>query len=222
MTRPDLCLEFVNTRYWRGQATPTETLHQPEDLAAWSTANGGPKGAKPLARKEFDQAIELREMIHRLFDAEAQDKAPAARDLEALNHALAEAPARTTLRRERGLYGWDVDIRSGTALAMLAPSYGRQAICWRARGSTGCAAAPIPNAAGSSSTIAAPANGAGARCRAAATGPRPSGTITRAGRAERPQQKGPREGPLICIELVERVSAGCSATSWRRPCRLRS
>ncbi|MBN9516251.1 MAG: ABATE domain-containing protein [Alphaproteobacteria bacterium] len=121
MNRPDLCLEFVNTRYWRGQATPTETLNQPEDLAAWSTANGGPKSAKPLARKEFDQAIELRELIHRLFDAEAQDKTPATRDLEALNQALAEAPARTTLRRERGLYGWDVDIRSGTALAMLAP-----------------------------------------------------------------------------------------------------
>ena len=43
MSRPDLCLEFVNTRYWRGQATPTETLNQPEDLATWSTANGGPK-----------------------------------------------------------------------------------------------------------------------------------------------------------------------------------
>lgn len=121
MNRPDLCLEFVNTRYWRGQATPTETLNQPEDLAVWSTANGGPKSAKPLARKEFGQAIELRELIHRLFDAEAQDRAPAQRDLEALNHALAEAPARTTLRRDRGLYGWDVDIRSGTALALLAP-----------------------------------------------------------------------------------------------------
>ena len=26
MNRPDLCLEFVNTRFWRGQAEPTETL----------------------------------------------------------------------------------------------------------------------------------------------------------------------------------------------------
>ena len=39
MSRPDLCLEFANTRYWRGQPTPTETLNSAEDLAAWSAAN---------------------------------------------------------------------------------------------------------------------------------------------------------------------------------------
>src|SRR5262245_61452382 len=110
MNRSDLCLEFVNTRYWRGQATPTETLKAPEDLAAWMVANGGAKGARAPARKEFERALELRELIHRLFDAEAQDKAPATRDLEALNAALAVAPARTTLRRERGVYGWDIDL----------------------------------------------------------------------------------------------------------------
>jgi predicted RNA-binding Zn ribbon-like protein len=121
MTRPDLCLEFVNTRYWRGQTTPTETLNTPEDLAAWMAANGGPKGAKPPMRKEFERALELRELVHRVFDAEAQDKAPAARDLEALNAALAAAPARTTLKRERGVYGWDIDLRSGTAVVLLAP-----------------------------------------------------------------------------------------------------
>ena len=121
MNRPDLCLEFANTRYWRGQEAPTETLNAPEDLAAWTTANEGLKLAKPPARREFDRAIEVRELIHRLFDAHAQAKAPAARDVEALNEALSEAPARTTLKRERGSYAWDVDMRSGTALALLAP-----------------------------------------------------------------------------------------------------
>jgi predicted RNA-binding Zn ribbon-like protein len=121
MNRPDLCLEFVNTRYWRGQDVPTETLNAPDDLAAWIAANGGPKLTKAPTTREFERAIGLRETIHRLFDAEAQDKAPAARDLEALNEALEKAPARTTLKRERGGYGWDVDIRSGTALALLAP-----------------------------------------------------------------------------------------------------
>ena len=121
MNRPDLCLEFVNTRYWRGQDAPTETLNAPDDLAAWVAANGAPKGVKSPTSREFERAIELRETIHRLFDAEAQDKAPATRDLEALNEALAKAPARTSLRRERGGYGWDVDIKSGTALALLAP-----------------------------------------------------------------------------------------------------
>lgn len=121
MIRADLCLEFVNTRYWRGQTTPTETLNRPEDLAVWSGANVGSKAVKPLVAPEFDRALELRELIHRLFDAHAQGKAPPPRDIEALNQALATAPARTTLRRDRNGYGWDVDLRSGTALTLLAP-----------------------------------------------------------------------------------------------------
>ncbi|MBI3197919.1 MAG: ABATE domain-containing protein [Rhodospirillales bacterium] len=121
MNRSDLCLEFVNTRYWRGQEAPTETLNAPEDLAAWTAANEGLKPAKPPARREFERALELRELVHRLFDAHAQSRTPAARDVESLNAVLSEAPARTTLKRERSGYAWDVDMRAGTALALLAP-----------------------------------------------------------------------------------------------------
>ena len=78
MSSPDLCLEFANTRYWRGQDTPTETLNAPEDLAAWTTANEGLKLAKPPTRREFERALELRELVYRLFDAHAQAKAPTA------------------------------------------------------------------------------------------------------------------------------------------------
>jgi len=115
MTRPDLCLDFANTRYWRGQATPTETLNAPADLAAWAKI---PRAPSP---REFEQAIALRETLYRLFDAQAQGKQAAPRDLEALNTALAQAPARTALKRSRGGYEWDVDPRGGTALALLAP-----------------------------------------------------------------------------------------------------
>lgn len=115
MTRPDLCLDFANTRYWRGQAVPTETLNAPADLAAWA------KVPKPPSPKEFEQAITLREMLYRLFDAQAQGKQAAPRDLEALNIALALAPARKALKRSRSGYEWDVDPRAGTALALLAP-----------------------------------------------------------------------------------------------------
>ncbi len=115
MTRPDLCLDFANTRYWRGQAAPTETLNAPADLAAWAKA---PKAPSP---KEFEQAITLRETIYRLFDAHAQGKPASPRDLEGLNAALAQAPARKALKRNRGAYEWDVDAKSGTALALLAP-----------------------------------------------------------------------------------------------------
>ncbi len=115
MNRPDLCLEFANTRYWRGQDTPTETLNTPADLAAWA------KAPKPPTQKEFERALELRETIHRLFDTVAQGKAPAARDFDRLNAALAAAPARTVLKRGSEAFDWELDIRSGAALAVLAP-----------------------------------------------------------------------------------------------------
>ena len=114
MTRPDLCLDFANTRYWRGQDTPTETLNAPADLAGWA------KVSKAPGPKEFETALGLRETIHRLFDAQAQGKAPTSRDLDALNAALASAPARRTLKRGREGYEWDVDMKSGTALGLLA------------------------------------------------------------------------------------------------------
>jgi len=115
MTRPDLCLDFANTRYWRGQSAPTETLNAPADLAAWA------KAPKAASAKEFEQAIALRETLYRLFDGHAQGKPAAPRDLETLNTALAQAPARKALKRSRGGYDWDVDAKSGTALALLAP-----------------------------------------------------------------------------------------------------
>ena len=120
MNRPDLCLEFANTRYWRGQSSPTETLNEPDDLASWLAGNVA-KEARPLSRRDFERALEARETIYRVFDATARGKAPAGSDLEALNAALTAAPARRALRRERGGFVWDVDMRGSTALAQLAP-----------------------------------------------------------------------------------------------------
>lgn len=120
MIRADLCLEFANTRYWRGQATPTETLNSAEDFSGWAAANIA-KGTKAPQRRDFDRAIELRETIYRLFDAVTLDKPPAPRDLQTLNTALAEAPARTRLRKEREGFSWDVEMKASTALGLLAP-----------------------------------------------------------------------------------------------------
>ena len=107
---------FRQTRYWRGQEAPTETLNAP----GRSRRLG--KGAQAsLAARSSSGPSRLRETIYRLFDAQAQGKAAAPRDLEALNAALAQAPARTTLKRGRDGYDWEVDAKSGTALALLAP-----------------------------------------------------------------------------------------------------
>ncbi|MBV8186728.1 MAG: ABATE domain-containing protein [Alphaproteobacteria bacterium] len=120
MSRPDLCLEFANTRYWRGQPAPTESLNAPEDLAAWMASNVS-KEARPLSRREFERALELRETIYRVFDATARGKPPAGSDLAALNGELGSAPPRAVLRRERAGFAWDVDLRATTAPAALAP-----------------------------------------------------------------------------------------------------
>ncbi len=120
MNRPDLCLEFANTRYWRGQPTPTETLNGPEDLTTWAAGNIS-KEARPLTRRDFERALDVRETIYRVFDATARGRAPAAADLEALNEALAATPARKALRRERGGFVWEVELRGSTALGQFAP-----------------------------------------------------------------------------------------------------
>jgi predicted RNA-binding Zn ribbon-like protein len=120
VSRPDLCLEFANTRYWRGQETPTETLNSAEDLSAWAIGNIS-RDARPLPKREFERAIAARETIYRLFDAATRGKAPAPDELKALNELLAAAPARTALKRERNGFSWEVDMRGSTALGQLAP-----------------------------------------------------------------------------------------------------
>ncbi len=115
MSRPDLCLDFANTRYYRGRTEPTETLNAPGDLATWT------KAAKAPSSREFETALALRETIYRLFDANADGRTPAARDLDAFNAALASAPGRKMLKRGRDGYSWEIDAKSGTALATLAP-----------------------------------------------------------------------------------------------------
>ncbi len=70
----DLCLNFANTRYWRGSATPTEDLNTPDDLLRWA---GAAERLPSALVKRFDQAtifseaIRLRETIFRCFAATA-------------------------------------------------------------------------------------------------------------------------------------------------------
>src|SRR5437879_13553962 len=121
MIRPDLCLDYANTRYWRGQPVATETLTAAADLAAWAAATGGVPAARALPKQEFEQALELRETLYRLFNGASDGKAPAVRDLQALNAALASAPARTRLTRDKSGFSWEIGARPATALTRLGP-----------------------------------------------------------------------------------------------------
>ncbi len=128
---PTLCLDYVNTRYWRGSETATETLGDTAALAAWLGREGGAPAswASVLARmaqdepaaaqRLFERAIDLRETIHRLLVARATGEKVQARDIALLNEALAQAPSRERLDGHSS--GWTVPRAAASAETLLAP-----------------------------------------------------------------------------------------------------
>lgn len=135
--RAGLCLDFANTRSWRGRATPQEDLGDFEQLIAWSVAAGAIDGAsgKALAvwgrdhparsAAIFGEALQLRETIYRLFDR-GPEGLPRDDDFNRLNRALAAAPARMTLRSAADGFAWGVARLKPTATSVLA------AVLWSA------------------------------------------------------------------------------------------
>src|ERR1700722_1053107 len=131
--REDTCLDYANTRMWRGSAAPVEQLGALPDvldwiagiaglaadtsaaLLAWSAAN--PTDAASL----FAAVIALRELVYRVFSAVASGAPVAEADLAALNRALAQAPPRADLARLAGAYAWRIDHAGLSAPALLAP-----------------------------------------------------------------------------------------------------
>lgn len=132
-TRADLCLEFANTLYWRGSDPPTEGLKGPEDLVAWCAAQGtlDAGSLKPFVRQwkshprtgaaAFAEAVDLREAIYRVFSSAASGKEAIAADLDLLNTALGQAPARVKLHRGAKGYCWRADKARTTVPVLLAP-----------------------------------------------------------------------------------------------------
>ena len=108
MICPDLCLDL---RQYALLARPGHA-HGDVERARRSLGLGrGQCFQAALARKEFETALSLRETIHRLFDAQAQGKPPAARDLDTLNAALASR-ARHARHWKRGREGYEWDVEA--------------------------------------------------------------------------------------------------------------
>jgi predicted RNA-binding Zn ribbon-like protein len=117
----DLCLTFANTRYWRGTASPAEQLNSADDVVQWA-AKAGHLPAAMVKRFERsaalqEEAIELREIIHRCFATVATGRAPAENDVGELNAALAETPPRQRVH----VNGWDVGFPEPWITTLLAP-----------------------------------------------------------------------------------------------------
>jgi predicted RNA-binding Zn ribbon-like protein len=123
----ELCLNFANTRFWRGsEPAATEQLATAKALGDWLAANA----AMPLMHKDkrssdldalFDSAIALREAIYRIFLGLGEGRAPPPGDLEVFNRALAETPQRLGISARGGAYSWVVAAPAVSLGGMLAP-----------------------------------------------------------------------------------------------------
>lgn len=115
----DLCLDFANSRYWRGTAEPTETLNSFDDLFTWLAAANALdaqtiealKSGWPPSGSDFRDMIELREALYRIFTAIAAHKEPAQADIERFNRTLLTAPARGQLVKHNGVYLWRAELK---------------------------------------------------------------------------------------------------------------
>lgn len=128
-----LCLDFANTRFWRGSPSPTEELHGPADLLRWCESAGALDPATlcraaehwhshpDAAEAGFSEAIAIREAVFRTFAAIAVGGAPAREDLETLNAALNAAPERSRLRQGEAGYVWELPAGQPGPELLLAP-----------------------------------------------------------------------------------------------------
>jgi len=127
------CLDYANTRMYRGSAAPVEQFAEWPALVDWIAGNGAlvAEAAADLrgwadadaegAAALFASAIALREVVYRVFSAVASGAPVAEADLAALNQALAEAPPRARLARLGGAYVWRIERAGLSAPALLAP-----------------------------------------------------------------------------------------------------
>ena len=128
-----LCLDYANTRYWRGSEAPTEALGAFGDLLDWLACSTGLPAsiiaaARDWARHDaagaqaaFDEAVETREAIYRIFAAVAEGEPVPEHELARLNQALAAAPARRHVARLDGGYGWEIALAEIDPPKLLAP-----------------------------------------------------------------------------------------------------
>ena len=130
--RDDLCLNFVNTCYWRGGPSPTDDLRAIGDVVAFAAgggvepaltdALGGHWEAHTLAADlAFAAAIELREALHRIFAAIAEGAVAASADLAAFNDALEAAAERSRMGLRDNAYVWEIALPARTAVGLLSP-----------------------------------------------------------------------------------------------------
>jgi predicted RNA-binding Zn ribbon-like protein len=115
-----LCLDFVNTLAWRTSGQPNDRLQNLDDLLAWSIYVGllspdkvealypTSQKEKALATQVMEEALLLRESIHRIFSALIAYKEPDSIDITTLRTVFAQAVLRADLVDVDKRYVWRV------------------------------------------------------------------------------------------------------------------
>jgi predicted RNA-binding Zn ribbon-like protein len=105
----NLALDFVNTVEDRLGPDREDFLTGPAELAEWGALAGvlGDHARASEPRAELEAAMELREHLTAIFEAQIAGRPAGRRDLDALAQAVAAADTEGTLERgEDGLLGW--------------------------------------------------------------------------------------------------------------------
>ena len=115
-----LCLDFVNTVHCYGCIDLGEYLNTYHDLVAWSQHVGtitddeakkfsrGAHGKPAEAKSAHRRAIELREVIYRIFTITLEGQSPAQEDLAVFNNYLGEAMSKSQIIKSQDGYHWDM------------------------------------------------------------------------------------------------------------------
>lgn len=130
---PSLCLDFVNTRYWRGTPRPSESLDGFDALQHWLRQSGVvdaataerlqalPAADASAAQRLLQDALDARESLYGLLQALAAALPVPVPALAALAQRVAAAPPRDRLVLTSQAIGWRVAMRRPDAAEVLAP-----------------------------------------------------------------------------------------------------
>lgn len=129
----NLVLDFANTAEFHASDQPDEKLNSYADLVSWaetagiishragrallSTSKENPK----IAGKSLQNALELREIIYRIFSALAGGKPPDQRDLVEFNNFLSRSLKHARILEDEETYTWGWDNMGDSLESLLWP-----------------------------------------------------------------------------------------------------
>lgn len=127
-----LCLDYANTRFWRGSPVPTESLIDFDGWLRWldraGVADSDTVASLRVLREDdpgraqqlFADSLLTRELLYRLFSTVAMGAACGA-EAAALSKLIAAAPARDDLVLRGDVAGWRVPMSTPSVGEVLAP-----------------------------------------------------------------------------------------------------